>query len=150
MINQFHSFALSTTIHHNFSTILAMSEAQQAEKLKAKGDKLFTQKDCANTAAKYTEAIGLDEDNTILYLNRAACRLNLKMCATVPSFSIHCAYLMYSQDSWMHVRMQNRRVAQVFVACKSLSAIPGVNIGCGTLCWLLTMSLLDRSTRQCR
>ncbi len=97
-----------------------MSEAERAVKLKAEGNKFFLQKDYANAAAKYTEAIGLDEDNAILYSNRAACRLNLKMCVTVPHFGTHCVYLLHRQDTWMHMRMRNRRVAQALVACKSL------------------------------
>lgn len=46
--------------------------------LKDEGNKLFSQKDFSGAILKYTEAIAADNDNAILYANRAACYLNTK------------------------------------------------------------------------
>ncbi|KAF9061382.1 hypothetical protein BDP27DRAFT_1301213 [Rhodocollybia butyracea] len=56
-----------------------MSIAERVVTLKEEGNRLFSQKDYASANAKYTEALELGGDDAILYSNRAACRLNLKL-----------------------------------------------------------------------
>lgn len=44
-----------------------------AERLKAEGNALFVKKDYKRAHLKYSEAIKVDDNNAILYANRAAC-----------------------------------------------------------------------------
>ncbi|KAK1230908.1 hypothetical protein PQX77_005986 [Marasmius sp. AFHP31] len=50
----------------------------RAESLKDEGNKLFIAKKFDAAVKKYTEAIALDDQNPILFANRAACRLSLR------------------------------------------------------------------------
>lgn len=47
-------------------------------KLKDEGNALFAQKDYEAACHKYTRAIELNENNSILYANRAACCQHLR------------------------------------------------------------------------
>ncbi|KAF9068934.1 hypothetical protein BDP27DRAFT_1447972 [Rhodocollybia butyracea] len=51
--------------------------ADEVKRLKDKGNAFFVKKDYIKTASLYSDAILLDENNAILYANRAACRLAL-------------------------------------------------------------------------
>lgn len=44
-----------------------------AVQLKDEGNELFKKQDYVGAIIKYTEAIGLDDKNAVLYANRAAC-----------------------------------------------------------------------------
>jgi hypothetical protein len=46
--------------------------------LKEQGNALYGKKEYALAITKYTEAIGLDGGNAVLYANRAACHLALQ------------------------------------------------------------------------
>ena len=54
-----------------------MAGSSQAEVLKAEGNALFVQNDFSGAYKKYTAAIKLDNQNAILYCNRAACSFGL-------------------------------------------------------------------------
>lgn len=54
-----------------------------AAQLKDEGNKLFSQKKYSGAILKYTAAIAADEDNAVLYANRAACYLNTKEWVTL-------------------------------------------------------------------
>ncbi|KAK0469496.1 uncharacterized protein EV420DRAFT_1494816 [Desarmillaria tabescens] len=49
-----------------------------ATQLKDEGNKLFSQRNFSGAILKYAEAIVADENNAVLYANRAACYLNTK------------------------------------------------------------------------
>ena len=51
--------------------------SSQADRLKAEGNALFSKGKLAGAYKKYTEAIKSDNENAILYSNRAACCLGL-------------------------------------------------------------------------
>lgn len=55
-----------------------MSSQDVAEVLKSEGNALFAKKEWARASVKYTEAIAVNENNAVLWANRAACRLQLK------------------------------------------------------------------------
>ena len=55
----------------------------QPDRLKAEGNALFVKKDFAGAYKKYTEALTYDDQNAILYSNRAACSLGLSRYARV-------------------------------------------------------------------
>ncbi|KAI0358985.1 hypothetical protein OH77DRAFT_1396325 [Trametes cingulata] len=59
-----------------------MSNTTEAAKLKAEGNDLFVKKSFGAAYKKYTEAIKHDEQNAVLYCNRAACSLGLNRYAT--------------------------------------------------------------------
>jgi tetratricopeptide (TPR) repeat protein len=54
------------------------SPSEAAARFKAEGNALFSSQKYDPARAKYTEAIELDPNNSILFANRAACHLNLK------------------------------------------------------------------------
>lgn len=51
------------------------SRAEKALQLKNEGNDLFEKKEYAKAYDKYTAAIDEDENNAVLYSNRAACSL---------------------------------------------------------------------------
>lgn len=57
-----------------------MSEQSKAAQLKEEGNKFYTQKDYVQAYSKYSEAIAKDQDNAVLYANRAACCIAMKRC----------------------------------------------------------------------
>ncbi|KAL1738541.1 hypothetical protein HDZ31DRAFT_13725, partial [Schizophyllum fasciatum] len=73
------------------------------EQLKEEGNALFVKKQYGLAALKYTEAIELDEDNAILWANRAACRLNTRQYmdaasdAEKVSCGEHLAFAVFNQ-----------------------------------------------------
>lgn len=48
---------------------------QQVQALKDEGNALFTHKQYGPASVKYSEALRIDDNNAVLYANRAACRL---------------------------------------------------------------------------
>ncbi|OSD05835.1 hypothetical protein PYCCODRAFT_1361536 [Trametes coccinea BRFM310] len=54
-----------------------MANPSEAERLKAEGNALFVKNDFSRAYEKFTQAIKHDEENAILYSNRAACSLGL-------------------------------------------------------------------------
>lgn len=57
------------------SVVVSMSD--EVKRLKDEGNAYFIKKDYIQAASLYSEAILLDENNAILYANRATCRLAL-------------------------------------------------------------------------
>jgi hypothetical protein len=57
--------------------LVNISMSDEAKRLKDGGNAFFIKKDYIRAASLYSEAILLDENNAILYANRAACRLAL-------------------------------------------------------------------------
>ena len=57
-----------------------MSEQSKAAQLKEEGNKFYIQKDYVQAYSKYSEAIAKDQDNAVLYANRAACCIAMKRC----------------------------------------------------------------------
>ena len=59
-----------------------VSRAEKALQLKNEGNELFEKKQYAKAYEKYTAAIDEDENNAVLYSNRAACSLATKKYGT--------------------------------------------------------------------
>lgn len=70
---------LPNILERNVLEFMADKIAKAAE-LKAEGNVLFSKGDFEAANGKYTFAIALDDENPILYANRAQCLLNLKRC----------------------------------------------------------------------
>ena len=70
-----------------------MAGSSQAEVLKAEGNALFVQNDFSGAYKKYSAAIKLDNQNAILYCNRAACSFGLNRWG-LDSFP--CSVSLYS------------------------------------------------------
>ena len=51
-----------------------------ASRLKDEGNALFAKKDYKAAHLKYSDALKIDENNAVLYANRAACCQNLRKC----------------------------------------------------------------------
>ncbi|KAF9068932.1 hypothetical protein BDP27DRAFT_1326133 [Rhodocollybia butyracea] len=56
---------------------MVVSMSDEVKRLKDEGNAFFIKKDYIKAASLYSEALLLDENNAILYANRAACRLAL-------------------------------------------------------------------------
>ncbi len=58
-----------------FVRFIMASRVEKAQQLKGEGNELFEKKEYTKAYDKYTAAIDEDENNAILYSNRAACSL---------------------------------------------------------------------------
>jgi hypothetical protein len=59
-----------------------------AAKLKTEGNELFRKQDYVGALTKYSEALVLDDENAVLYANRAACNHHLNKCVMFSSVAL--------------------------------------------------------------
>ena len=62
-----------------------MTNSARAQELKTEGNALFGKGEWRAAYDKYVKAIQLDDQNAVLYANRAACAIHLKKSVRLPT-----------------------------------------------------------------